>query len=373
MKSIHISSDNNYVKPMATAMRILLVEFGTHKTELLSAYNVFIAAGYEVHIAIPWEEIITGKELPNTHIIPSAHRSDHNRKTPILRAMAVKSLIKKLNINVVYLNTFQGKDVEFLLYSIYFSKKYKVMAVIHNADLLHKLKMKLLVRRIDQLFVLSADVAKYVHDTFNIDAKTFQMIDFCDNYNYKRIKIARDPSNLYIAISGEVSFTRRNYSWLVDICTKNKAMLSGKIVFDIIGNINSADGLKVAALVKQNGLDELFDLHYYRLADDEFFACVDSCDAILPLTGGIKYTFCKVHGSQVMAAAFRKLYLQDEKCVAEAMRPVSLVYNDDNFCELLLALREDRMALDVRDNYVMESVPLHYRIKLIKDSAERSI
>ena len=242
-------------------MKVLLVEFGSHDTDLFSAYRVITAAGYEAHVAASPNVINSGLwcNVPNLHYVPSSFKDAPDYKTALKRALIAHKLAANIHAGAIFINTIQGRDVEYLFLRMCLPPKYRIAGIIHNANRVEKLKTRLMLKQLAQLFTLSDDVTEYVRAHLpSVKTDTFQAIDFAEGFEQKKY----NNNRLVVAVPGGVEQKRRNYLWLIKQSIKHRDVLKNRVLFDIIGSALSEDGKNLIKTVSDAGLEDLFRFYH---------------------------------------------------------------------------------------------------------------
>ena len=91
-----------------------------------------------------------------------------------------------------------------------------------------------------------------------------------------------------IAVQGIISFDRREYEMLIDVCRYWKTLPDQfSVVFNIVGDLEARDGPKLRRMIVEEGLQRFFKLHSW-LPDRDFFQAVQQADYVMPLVSGRK-------------------------------------------------------------------------------------
>jgi hypothetical protein len=108
-----------------------------------------------------------------------------------------------------------------------------------------------------------------------------------------------------LGVPGGVSFERRNYDLLLDVCAGwQGGAQSVNVKFNIVGNINSHDGKVLRQRVADEHMERFF-LFHDRLDDRAFSREISRCDYLLPLIGPMQSQYLKGKNSATLSHAAR--------------------------------------------------------------------
>ena len=86
-----------------------------------------------------------------------------------------------------------------------------------------------------------------------------------------------------IAVQGVISFNRRDYPMLIDLCRRlADRPPRPRLVFNILGDADIRDGPRLRQMISEHGLGSLIKVHSW-LPDAEFFRQVQQAHYVMPL------------------------------------------------------------------------------------------
>ena len=144
-----------------------------------------------------------------------------------------------------------------------------------------------------------------------------------------------------IAVQGVVSFNRRNYRMLVDLCRellKNPA--PPRVIFNILGDSTIRDGPALRELVSEYGLQGFFRFHPW-VPDTEFAAQLRRAHYIMPLLNrdeGPYAVGAKVTLAYVNSGAYRKPLLLHRDLAEQWSLPENTCVTYSNLEDLVRTL-----------------------------------
>jgi hypothetical protein len=204
------------------------------------------------------------------------------------------------------------------------------------------------------------------------NAKSKNELLFClFDYNYARLKqaglkidgyfspfhkciettsINREVDRIEIAVQGIISYSRRNYPFLIELAKAiSLRHTSCNIIFNILTNATHRDGPHFKETIKNKHLQNFFRFHK-KLSDVDFFNQLANASYVMPLlnhrTG--TYSLGKATSAYMHSGAYRVPLILDNK-TAETWSisdNASIVYNSaDNLVELLTAKTQEPDSL----------------------------
>ncbi len=190
----------------------------------------------------------------------------------ILYVIDTLFFVYKNKIDVIVFNTIDSynEDIELLLK--FLPKKIKKIGVLHNGD-----KIDLYFDKYDRIIVLSELVAN------SLNKKKVEYL-YTLLYKYKNTISIRNKKGLTVCIPGNIEMSRRDYKYIIEFVSKYKEFCrSNQIVFKLLGNINSQDGLKIKKMIEKKGITSFFHLFEQFIGYNQFMGNIVNSDIIMPL------------------------------------------------------------------------------------------
>lgn len=271
-------------------------------------------------------------------------------------------MVRSMGKIYLHFNTAQG-NVAWRLFLLPFPKRISITGAIHNVPKLKKsFGQKIITRQIKRYMLLS-------------DLLMPKYINLCDKpavavypIFYPPIEtkaIAKPKDEIWIAIPGAVSYSRRDYDALLigDIeYPKN-------IKFVLLGNINRADGDIVLEKIRKSGKEKNFTIFNEYVPDDEFYAFAKACDFMMPLVHPSnpkyeKYVRDKISGTYDLAIAYRKPMLcPKEMQQYEDFADTAIFYDRNDLSSFFKYLSGANIECKL---YTLEKWTLKYQTKQLK-------
>ncbi|MDI3527999.1 MAG: hypothetical protein PWR03_2183, partial [Tenuifilum sp.] len=202
----------------------------------------------------------------------------------------------------IVLNTAQGNRVLKLLTLPTF-RKVKFYGIIHNLKKLEASSgQKLISRKINQYLV----IADYLKESPAAVEKGIKSINTSIFPNADSFLDIPKHQNIWITIPGNIELKRRDYHWIIDVCSKNK--LPNNIKFILLGNASKGDGKEIIDRIKNEHIENQFIWFDKFVNQNVFNDYIKKSDYLLPLLheNRSEYLIYKTSGTFSLSEAFSK-------------------------------------------------------------------
>jgi hypothetical protein len=270
----------------------------------------------------------------------------------------LKVYIKKNEISKVVFNTAHGLQTRNAILLLYF-QKIEFFGIIHQAEkLLTSFTQKIISSKIKKYFTLSDHVLKYFcrNKVEGISFASFYPIYF----PYDQVKTEINDKFI-ICIPGGIEFARKDYFGLIDILKKEKDNLPRKVVFRILGNASTKEGLLLRESISQNQLDEYFELYSEFLPNKKYFELLNSSTVIAPLIqpGASEY---KAFLETSISGAFNLAFYSQKAMIMhsifkdfEEFKDFAFFYDEATFTELINRITSSPELLQEKEKNITDS------------------
>ena len=264
-------------------MKVLVFELNSYHLELLPMYQPLLPSLFEnrrldIHYFVLPALVERAREAVGNQVFSlNTPRLRYLLPTKHLRAAyyrwRIQRLVDQLDPVAMVFNTVEPPAYLRVFRQIHHPTK---IGIIHNP------------RRagLDHARRGSGELIFCLHDyNYRLCAKE-ELVDgyLSPFFKYRDLAAARVPDDrVEIAVQGVISFARRDYPMLIDVCQLlAKRSTTPPVRFNIVGDADIRDGPKLRQMVAERGLDQYFRLHSW-LADKEFFEQLGQADYIMPL------------------------------------------------------------------------------------------
>ncbi len=277
--------------------KIIIVELNNYHTECIYAQVLYLSkSGFSVEVICSQK---TFKHVEYLKDICPVKSYDFS-KTPSFLKLWWYLLHQKNSITV--LNTAQGNKVLKLLTLPTFNKV-KYYGLIHNLKKLETSNgQKIISKKINQYLVI-ADYLKespiaIKNGVTSINTSIFPTTDPFQDITKRE--------NIWITIPGNIELKRRDYHWIIDVCSSNK--LPNNIKFILLGNASKGDGRTIIERIKKEKLEDHFIWFDSFIDQKEFNGYIQRSDYLLPLLHetSSEYILYKTSGTFSLSEAFSK-------------------------------------------------------------------
>lgn len=318
--------DGYFNKGINKKKKILLLEYNYFHEEMLHPLVELLKLKYEIYLWI--NEKIYKKNLIN--LKENINLIKSNKILKFLSIFFLLFFLKMKKINFIIFNTWDDRYVRII--NNLCGKNIIKAGILHNADkLTDKEKNK-------NYIVLSQLIYKNLKEKFT-DYNIIYIYPIIYNYNIQIQENNNVENNkIKICIPGKVEFTRRDYIFLIEFLKRNNLK---NIRFIILGNIKSKDGQILYKNIKDNKLENYFELFDEFIDYEIYFRKIIQSDIIMPLIHpGIqnyeKYQTNKITAAFNMAYSFKKpLLLFNQFSKYDEFTDFSVFYNFDNLAKIL--------------------------------------
>ncbi|VAW86179.1 hypothetical protein MNBD_GAMMA16-890 [hydrothermal vent metagenome] len=220
--------------------------------------------------------------------------------------LLVKLLCILKRIDCVVLNTLESTTDKRVFRSI--NTKLKI-AVVHNPKVIDVKREKNAL-----YFCMNEYVFQGMNNSAPLDG---YFLSYFKPMEFKKTVMSE---TLTIGVPGGVSFDRRDYHFLIQVCLKlaECEKPEREIIFNLIGDIGMKDGPEFRRLTEKNGINKYFRFHE-ELDDSQFNREIYECELLMPLIGDANTRYRSIKNTATLShsARYHKpllLQLEDAKC-----------------------------------------------------------
>lgn len=211
-------------------------------------------------------------------------------------------LIKQKNDLTIVINTAQGnRTLKFMLLPLL--KKMKLFGIIHDLNKIESSKgQKLITRKIFKYLA----IAEYLDNSSIAKKHKIKAINTSMFPRFNTNDIIKNDNEIWIAIPGNIEVKRRDYHWLIEVCTKHK--LDQNIKFILLGNSNKGEGNEIVNSIIEWKLENHFIWFNSFVNQDLFNSYIQKSDYLLPLLHekSSEYLNHKISGIFSISESFSK-------------------------------------------------------------------
>lgn len=277
--------------------KIIIVELNNYHTECIYAQVLYLTnSGFSVEVICSQK---TFKHVEYLVDVCPVKSYDFSKTLSFIELWWY--LLHQKN-SLVVLNTAQGNKVLKLLILPRFNK-IKFYGIIHNLKKLETSSgQKLISRKINQYLV----IADYLKESPIAIKKGIKSIDTSIFPNADSLHDITKREDIWITIPGNIELKRRDYHWIIDVCSKNK--LPNNIKFILLGNASKGDGKTIVERIKKENLEKHFIWFDSFINQNEFNGYIQKSDFLLPLLHetNSEYIQYKTSGTFSLSEAFSK-------------------------------------------------------------------
>jgi hypothetical protein len=261
--------------------KILIFELNDYHTEALIMFPELLSSieGYEsseIVFYLTEKKADDAKEILKNRIETIKHTklSQFVKKlgfNTLSLKLLTKSFIKEETPDLVLMNSIDGRRFSNVFHSI----KSKKIGLIHNPlDRFKKTNFN----------TKNTLICCYNYFNYELLKDRFPIQGFFSPV-FKNFEFEDIPKNKVpvIFIQGHIEYYRRDYLSLIDLAKQLKEK-NIKLVFNIVGNSNKADGPDLKEKAANEELSPYFRFHN-RLPDRDFFYQIASSDFCMPMIG----------------------------------------------------------------------------------------
>lgn len=277
--------------------KVIIIELNNYHTECIYAQALYLKkSGFSVEVICSLNAF---KHIEYLRDICPVKSYDFSKAWSYIKLWWY--LLRQKN-SLTVLNTAQGSKVLKLLTLPTF-RKIKFYGIIHNLKKLEtSIGQKLISGKILQYLV----IADYLKESPIAIKKGIQSINtsvFPNSDSYIDITKRED---IWITIPGNIELKRRDYHWIIDVCTKNK--LPNNIKFILLGNASKADGKEIIDRIKTEHIENQFIWFDKFVNQNVFNDYIKKTDYLLPLLheNRSEYLIYKTSGTFSLSEAFSK-------------------------------------------------------------------
>lgn len=282
---------------MNIVKKIIIVELNNYHTECIYAQVLYLTkSGFSVEVICSEKTFKHVEYLKDTCPVKSY---DFSKATSYIELWWY--LLRQKN-SITVLNTAQGSRVLKLL-AIPTFNKIKYYGIIHNLKKLETSSgQKLLSRKISQYLVI-ADYLKESPIAIRNGIKSINTSIFPHADSFLDIP---KHENIWITIPGNIELKRRDYHWIIDVCSKKE--LPNNVKFILLGNASKGDGKTIIDRIKKENLEDYFIWFDSYINQSEFNGYIQKSDFLLPLLHetSSEYIHYKISGTFSLSEAFSK-------------------------------------------------------------------
>jgi hypothetical protein len=331
---------------------VLIVEFTPSHGELIYSQVHFMKRhGFNVSLFIHERNNAETFEADSIQKIPTGLS-----QWKVLKSL--KAYIKKNEISKVIFNTAHGLQTRNAILFLYF-KKIEFFGIIHQAEkLLSSFTQKIISSRIKKYFTLSDHILKYF-DNNKIDGISFSSF-YPIFFPYDKVR-SEIKDKFIICIPGGIEFARKDYFGLITILKKEKDKIPRKVVFRILGNASTKEGILLRESISGNQLEEYFELYDEFLPNKKYFELLNSSTVIAPLIqpGASEY---KAFLETSISGAFNLAFYSQKALLMHSIfkdfkefRNFAFFYDEFSFTELIIKLITTPELLSEKENNIAKS------------------
>lgn len=263
---------------------------------------------------------------------------------------ALRSFIIKNKFEIVILNTIQGSAaLKFSLLPL--PKWVKVVGTLHDTSKLEtSVGQRMISKKYNRFYTLSKYIQTPPMEKMRLETTCFNPCYFKE---YQLVNLNKG-SEIWISIPGSVSWSRRDYDFLVEIAQHND--LNKNVKFIILGNINSQDGIILSEKIKELGIADHFILFDHFVADELFHSYLKSSDYLLPLIhpdtpSAKQYLTNKISGVYPLSLGYQKTMICHEMfSTVNNFDYPSVYYHDLDACVELIN-KQEQAKTKISPNY----------------------
>lgn len=284
--------------PIESKKTAIIIEFNEYHTECIYPQVEYLKeSGYSVQVICSQKILSTIDYLTN---ICQVNSYDFKKLHSYIKLWWY--LLKRKDNPVIILNTAHGsRALKFML--LPFLSKLKINGIVHNMKKLETSKGQQLISRKIFRYLVIADylaetkIAK-AHNISSINTSYFPSLELNESITKR--------DEIWITIPGNIETKRRDYHWLIDVCSDRQ--LNKNIKFILLGNSKKGDGNEIITRILSSGLENHFIWFDSFIGQDTFNTYIHKSDYLLPLLheGKDEYLKYKISGIFSISEAFSK-------------------------------------------------------------------
>ena len=337
---------------MSRNLSVLVLELHPYHTHNFSVYSNLLPSLFHCsNVSIEYcvlPEVIDNLVFPDKKLVHGLFPSKtwqavlskiRLRSVYLILLIRLLSFLKK--IDCVILNTLESAADKRIFRSI--NTKLKI-AIIHNPGAIKIKREKNALYFCMNEYIFDEIAGLALLDGYLLSY--FRPVEF-------PVRVKQD--DLIIGIPGSVSFNRRDYYFLIEVCLMlaQQEKPGKKIVFNIIGDIRDKDGKELRRLIEERKLGRYFRFHE-EIDDKEFSREVYECDLLMPLLGEAHARYRSVKNTATLSHSARYnrpllLRKMDAECWDIPLDGCVIYDEADDLAELLMGM--DSVSDDISSAY----------------------
>ncbi|HRP02733.1 MAG TPA: hypothetical protein PLE30_08815 [Candidatus Kapabacteria bacterium] len=325
------------------AKNIALIEIcGSHDECLYSQYRFIRESGNNVFFIISDNLASRIKHYDDNLNILSL-KFNNKLSNDLLKLLEIKKYLKKKRIDIVVLNTASNEIISKLVYLI--PNHIQIIGLLHSLKKLkHSFSQSLINKKVKKMFVLNDYLISHIPSIESINFQSIYTIYFKKPY----IEVAKAQDEFWIAIPGNIQFSRRDYLGLIHNLESNDIPPNIKFLFLSSSNAKHSDAHKIKDLIYNKKYKDNFVFFDNYIMPDLMAGYISQSDLILPLLNpGVAhyddYMKYQISGTFNLSFAFAKpmlIHYDFEKIDDFAVS--SFFCNDNHFFEKIFQLYNNR-------------------------------